>query len=65
MSQVFTFVQSGWPGRAVEKAIKPYFSLKDEITLYERFLLWGQRVIITERKKNNTKRATRHALRFL
>ena len=39
-------LSNGWPETAVDEASKPYFIRRFEISLLDRFLLWGSRVII-------------------
>ena len=49
LSKVLTLVSSGWPDRGVgEESMQPYFRCKDEITVHDGFLLWGQSVILPE-----------------
>ena len=46
MSRVLTFIHSGWANKAGQDTIQPYFTHKDEITVHDGCLLWGQQIII-------------------
>ena len=49
LSKILTVVQSGRPYRGVgEESVQPYFRHKDEITVHDGCLIWGQCVIIPE-----------------
>ncbi len=46
LSQILTFVLTGWPSECHKEDWKPYFRLKAELTVLDGCLLWGNRVII-------------------
>ena len=47
LSQVLTYVQSGWPDTPPkDEQLRPYVIRKDEISVHDGCLLWGQRVIV-------------------
>ena len=45
LSQVMKYVQQGWPNYNSDEALKPYFSRKDELSVQDGCLLWGNLVI--------------------
>ncbi len=46
LSKVFTFVQSGWPNTCDDSEVKAYFIRRDELTIQNGCVLWGNRVIV-------------------
>jgi len=48
LSQVYHFVLSGWP-KAVDAALRPYFTRRLEISIHQRCLLWGSRDVIPDK----------------
>lgn len=45
LSKVYDYLKNGWPEEPNEQ-IKPYFNRKDQLTLEQNCILWGYRVII-------------------
>ena len=52
LSQVFTYAQKGWPSRASDQ-FHPFFIRKKELTVESGCILWGVRVIIPEKYRQN------------
>ena len=48
LSQVFRYVQDGWPATVNDK-YKPFYKRKDELSIEAGCLLWGNRVIVPEK----------------
>ena len=48
LSQVFRYVQNGWPATVNDK-YKPFYKHKDELSIEAGCLLWGNRVIVPEK----------------
>ena len=48
LSQVFRYVQDGWPATVNDK-YKPFYKHKDELCIEAGCLLWGNRVIVPEK----------------
>lgn len=46
LSRVVNHVLKGWPYRIEDNDIKPYFSRKSELSVYDSCLLWGNRVVV-------------------
>ena len=46
LSKVLSYVQNGWPTTCTEESIKPFFRRRDELSVEESCILWGNRVII-------------------
>lgn len=44
--QVVQFVQQGWPSSCPQDLISSFYEKKNELTIYEGCLLWGNRVVI-------------------
>ena len=47
LSQVFRYVQDGWPATINDK-YKPFYKRKDELSIEAGCLLWGNRIIVPE-----------------
>ena len=45
LAQVLEFVRQGWPDK-VDQDLSPYFVKKDELTIHEGCILWGNRVVV-------------------
>ena len=45
------YVQQGWPNYNSDEALKPYFSRKDELSVQDGCLLWGNRVVIPPKER--------------
>ena len=50
-SQVITFVQQGWLNHNSDEALKPYFTRKDELSVQDACLLWGNRVVVPPKER--------------
>ena len=48
LSQVFRYVQNGWPATVNDK-YKPFYKHKDKLCIEAGCLLWGNRVIVPEK----------------
>ena len=46
LSQVVKFVQYGWPSRNKDEALQPYFERKQELSIQDGCLSWGDRVVV-------------------
>lgn len=51
LSQVIKFVQHGGPNDNSEEALKPYFTRKDELSVQDECLLWGNRVVVPPKER--------------
>jgi len=51
LSQAEKYVQHGWSNYNSEEAFKPYFSWKDELSVQDGCLLWGNRVVIPPKER--------------
>ena len=51
LSQVIKFVQHGWPNHNSDEALKPYFTRKDELSVQDGCLLWGNRVVVPPKER--------------
>ena len=51
LSQVFRYVQDGWPATVNDK-YKPFYKHKDELCIEAGCLLWGNHVIVPEKFRN-------------
>lgn len=45
------FVQHGWPNHNSDEALKPYFTRKDELSVQDGCLLWGNRVVVPPKER--------------
>ena len=48
LSKVKKWLTDGWPEREREEDLRPYRQRKDELSLQDGCILWGQRVIVPE-----------------
>ena len=46
LATVYQYVMEGWPHKAQEEALKPYYQRKNQLATDQGCLLWGLRVII-------------------
>jgi len=46
LSRVMNFVLQGWPASNTDDQVRPYFTRKLELSLYDGCILWGNRVVI-------------------
>ena len=46
LSRVLENTLTGWPTEQVDESINPYFNKGHEMTVEEKCLLWGMRIII-------------------
>ena len=51
LSQVVKFVQHGWPSRNKDEALQPYFERKQELSIQDGCLLWGNCVVVTPKAR--------------
>ena len=51
LPQVVKYVQQGWPNYNSDEALKPYFSRKDELSVQDGCLLWGNRVVTPPKER--------------
>ena len=53
LSQVFNYTLHGWPNNvaAVPKNVQPYFSKRTQLTLRNGCLIWGLRVVIPQKHR--------------
>lgn len=52
LSKVIELCRNGWPSRVKNFNPKPYFSRKNELSLENDCLLWGQKVVIPYQLRN-------------
>lgn len=54
ISKVILFLQQGWPDNMnVDDAFKPFYLKKDELTIEDNVLMWGYRVVIPVKLRDN------------
>lgn len=46
LAKVRKFVQQGWPDKEDDKQMSPYFQRKDKLSVEDRCILWGVRVVV-------------------
>ena len=46
LTKVYDYVLHGWPNHPSDQFIKPYFRCRNELSVENRCLLWGLRVVI-------------------
>jgi len=46
LAKVRRFIQLGWPEEALGADYKPYYTRKQELSVYDGCILWGSRVVI-------------------
>ena len=46
LCQVVQFLQKGWPANCHSDEMKPYFSRRSELSLYDSCVLWGNSVLV-------------------
>lgn len=46
LSKVKTLTIQGWPSNMVDKDLKPFFQRRHELSLQQKCLLWGMRVVV-------------------
>ena len=51
LAQVLKYVQHGWPEHVDDLDLKPYFPRRCELSLHDGCLLWGSRVVIPPRER--------------
>ena len=51
LSQVYNYTLHGWPAfvNAIPKKVQPYFYKRTQLTIRDGCLLWGLRVVISQR----------------
>ncbi|XP_046742894.1 uncharacterized protein LOC124409358 [Diprion similis] len=49
LSKVYLYAREGWPNRVEDETFKPYFVRKNEISIEKGLLLWGYRIIIPQK----------------
>ncbi len=56
------YVLNGWPNNKsqVDPAVRPYFSFRDEITIYQDVLLKGDRIIVPTTLRNEMRQKIHH-----
>ena len=51
LSRVYQFTLNGWPRKSEEADLNPYFRRKDEFTIEDGCVLWGNRVIVPPQRR--------------
>ena len=51
LSQVIKFVQQVWLNHNSDEALKPYFTRKEELSVLDGCLLWGNRVVVPPKER--------------
>ena len=51
LSKVYLNLQKGWP-RQCPEVLKPYYTRRNELSLEERCILWGMRVLVPKKLKS-------------
>ena len=46
LSQVYHFVQNGWPSTKLSLYFQPFITKRDELSIADNYLLWGSRLVI-------------------
>ena len=47
LAPIVQFLQQGWPNvQGKDPQLAPFFNRKDELSLYEGYILWGTRVVV-------------------
>lgn len=46
LSQVYKYVEQGWPNYVKDKNLKSFFNKRSELTIEQQCILWGSRVIV-------------------
>ena len=52
LSQIVQFVRQGWPTHLGNDSLQPYWQKRNELSLQEECLLWGNRVVIPRTGQN-------------
>ena len=46
LSQVYRFVQNGWPSTKLSPDFQPFITKRDELSIADNCLLWGSHLVI-------------------
>ena len=52
LSKVFDYLKNGWPDQVSEE-LKPYFNRSHELSIERNLILWGYRVVIPQKYRND------------
>lgn len=61
LSRVLQFVLSGWPNNSPDEELRPYWQHRDELTADEGVVLWGLRVVVPSKLRENVLREIHEA----
>ena len=53
LSRVYDYVLVGWPEKIQDKEIQPYFSRLSELSVHQGCLLWGSRVVVPNKYRQD------------
>ena len=46
LARVLNFIKQGWPSKCPDPALQPYFQRRDELSVQDDCILWGNRVVV-------------------
>ena len=46
LATVLNFIKQGWPSKFPDPALQPYFQRRDELSVQDDCILWGNRVVV-------------------
>jgi hypothetical protein len=46
LSRVLKFIKQGWPSKCPDVELQPYFQRRDELSVQDDCILWGNRVVV-------------------
>ena len=52
LTKVKQYTQNGWPNNIKDEQLRPYSSKRDELSLEDGILLWGNRVVVPPQARN-------------
>ena len=53
-SRVITYCKSGWPKSCNDPEVKPYWTVKGNLTLHDELLLYGRRIVVPKQLQKET-----------
>lgn len=52
LSRVFDFTLNGWPAHVTDTDLQPFFDRRNELTLKQGVIMWGMRIVIPEKLRD-------------
>ena len=46
LARILKFIKQGWPSKCSEAELQPYFQRRDELSVQDDCILWGNRVVV-------------------